>query len=90
MPSWDSTIRHGKGGVLLRDSNPVNFDIHCKEVSELTRTLEAPLKIVLVKSWNEWAEGNMIEPTLVNGDKYLKIFKSHFELKKPHIPRNSI
>ena len=29
-------------------------------------------KIVILKSWNEWAEGNYMEPDLKNGRGYLE------------------
>ena len=33
-------------------------------------------KIVLLKSWNEWAEGNHLEPDLRFGLSYLKAIKN--------------
>ena len=32
-------------------------------------------KIVILKSWNEWAEGNYIEPDLKYGRGYLEVLK---------------
>lgn len=29
-------------------------------------------KIIFLKSWNEWGEGNYMEPDLEYGDAYLK------------------
>jgi len=29
-------------------------------------------KIVFIKSWNEWGEGNYLEPDLLNGDAFIK------------------
>ena len=31
--------------------------------------------IIVIKSWNEWAEGNYLEPDSVNGRNYLKVTK---------------
>ncbi|WP_308464004.1 glycoside hydrolase family 99-like domain-containing protein [Escherichia coli] len=35
-------------------------------------------RIAIVKSWNEWAEGNFIEPDNIYGKRYLEILKSEF------------
>mgnify|MGYP001508557011 CR=1 len=32
-------------------------------------------KVVFLKSWNEWAEGNYIEPDLKWGKKYINALK---------------
>ena len=29
-------------------------------------------KIVFIKSWNEWGEGNYLEPDLLVGDAFIK------------------
>ena len=32
-------------------------------------------RIIFLKSWNEWAEGNYLEPDLINGRGYLEVCK---------------
>ncbi|MCK4664404.1 MAG: glycoside hydrolase family 99-like domain-containing protein [Bacteroidales bacterium] len=32
-------------------------------------------KIIFIKSWNEWAEGNYLEPDLQWGARYLEVIK---------------
>lgn len=79
FPRWDSTIRHGKGGMYLHGSTPEIFDKHlsiCKTIIE-NRALDD--RILFIKSWNEWAEGNFIEPDNKYQDEYLKIFSKYFE-----------
>jgi hypothetical protein len=34
--------------------------------------------IIFIKSWNEWAEGNVLEPSLRFGRAYLEVFKECF------------
>ena len=39
-------------------------------------------RIVFVKSWNEWGEGNYLEPDLQYGDGHLTAFRSVIESLK--------
>jgi hypothetical protein len=38
-------------------------------------------RLLFIKSWNEWAEGNHLEPDLRFGYKYLEVLKD--ELSAP-------
>jgi len=55
---WDTTPRHGKRGVVLEDFTEQAFS------SQVNEALNFPNKteFVFIKSWNEWAEGNALEP----------------------------
>ncbi|MBL5922237.1 glycoside hydrolase family 99-like domain-containing protein [Lelliottia amnigena] len=75
IPRWDSTIRHGKNGWLLQGSTPISFEKHVKDVKHILEKRKFDDRIVIIKSWNEWAEGNFIEPDNINGRKYLDIIK---------------
>lgn len=66
IPCWDHTPRSGARGYILTHSTPDLFYRHVKYVLE---NVAAPF--VFVKSWNEWAEGNYMEPDLKFGKKYI-------------------
>lgn len=82
IPRWDSTIRHGKNGWLLNGSTPHTFENHVQQVKEILSKKELDDRVVILKSWNEWAEGNFIEPDEKYKDAYLKVIQKHFEVIK--------
>ena len=75
IPNWDNTSRMGWKGVVFRNSTPKNFRIHLKKVLGTLENKPDEQKIVFLKSWNEWAEGNYIEPDLQYGRAYLEVLK---------------
>ncbi|MGV8878720.1 MAG: glycoside hydrolase family 99-like domain-containing protein [Sphingobacteriaceae bacterium] len=75
IPNWDHSPRSGRKGFILHESNPELFKKHVKNVLELIEHKTAQHKIVFVKSWNEWGEGNYLEPDLKYGRKYLDVLR---------------
>lgn len=76
VPNWDHTPRSGKAGYLYTNSTPEYFEKHLVEVKELID--EKHEKILFLKSWNEWGEGNYVEPDLKFGHGYLNAIKKVF------------
>jgi lipopolysaccharide biosynthesis protein len=69
MPQWDHTPRSGWNGTLFVNANPENFYLHAKEVLKSVRNKEK--KIIFLKSWNEWGEGNFMEPDITFGRGFI-------------------
>lgn len=69
---WDSTPRHAKRGVVLYDFNLDSFRKHVKDIFALHTKNE----FIFIKSWNEWAEGNILEPDDIFKDSLLKVIKT--------------
>ena len=71
IPNWDHTPRSGLNGLVYKNSTPDQFKAHlklalnCKEGQNFT-------SYIFLKSWNEWGEGNYIEPDLKYGKEYIK------------------
>ena len=59
ITGWDHTPRSGEKGSVFKNETPVQFGEHVKTVVDNARG-----EFVFVKSWNEWAEGNYLEPDL--------------------------
>lgn len=72
VPNWDHTPRSGRGGYLYHKSTPELFYCHAKEVLSKVSSKKDADNLVFLKSWNEWGEGNYIEPDLKFGHGYLK------------------
>lgn len=73
IPNWDHSPRSGKAAYVITDSTPELFGKHLAQVKAVLNDKQN--KIVVLKSWNEWGEGNYVEPDQVYGDSYLKEIK---------------
>ncbi|MWB97272.1 glycoside hydrolase family 99-like domain-containing protein [Agromyces seonyuensis] len=71
-PNWDNTPRSGARGLVLTGSEPTRF---AENVEHAIGTLEGrpdEERLLWIKSWNEWAEGNYLEPDLAYGREWLE------------------
>jgi hypothetical protein len=75
IPRWDHTPRSGRRGFVLNSSTPDLFREQIRTVRKQTEQKEEELRIVFLKSWNEWGEGNYIEPDSLWGKQYLQVLK---------------
>jgi hypothetical protein len=73
IPNWDNTPRSGRRGVVLGGATPELFEQMC--VATRTKLKTASQPIVFVKAWNEWAEGNHLEPDLKFGLQFLEAMR---------------
>ncbi len=66
-PNWDRTPRRGYGGEVLKNATPDVFKKHVeKAINAVSRKSEGE-RILFLKSWNEWGEGNYMEPDMEYG-----------------------
>jgi hypothetical protein len=72
FPNWDNTPRSGRRGTVLMSSEPERFGIHVR--AAVKRLADSPFeeRLLFIKSWNEWAEGNYLEPDLQHGRGHLE------------------
>lgn len=71
VPNWDHTPRSGGGGYLYQNCAPELFYEHIKTVFESIDHKDSEDQVVFLKSWNEWGEGNYMEPDLKYGRGYI-------------------
>ena len=74
-PGWDNSPRSGANAVILHGSTPDKFRPHVRHAIERVQDLPSDEQFVFIKSWNEWAEGNHLEPDLKWGNAYLEVVR---------------
>jgi lipopolysaccharide biosynthesis protein len=80
IPNWDNTARSGANGLVFHGSTPALFRVHFREALERVRQAPPEHRLVFVKAWNEWAEGNHLEPDLKFGHQYLEVIRDELRV----------
>lgn len=75
IPNWDNTPRSKRAGWVLKNTTPQQFGKLLEQSIQSVQKYPEEERIVFIKSWNEWAEGNYIEPDEKNGRGYLEVCK---------------
>lgn len=81
LPNWDRSPRSGKESIIYNNSTPENFRKHVKQALNLIKDKSDQHKILFLMSWNEWGEGNYVEPDLKYGHGYLDVLKDELFIK---------
>lgn len=69
LPQWDHTPRSGWNGTLIINARPDLFKLHCIDALNAVKDKKNP--ILFLKSWNEWGEGNFMEPDITFGRGFI-------------------
>ena len=83
LPNWDNTPRAGLSGLVFHESKPELFRILLKKAIANVYDYSPDHRIVMLKAWNEWAEGNYVEPDQKFGKGYLDVIRQ--EINKPEL-----
>jgi lipopolysaccharide biosynthesis protein len=76
LPGWDNTPRSGSRGVVYEGETPELFHAYLSKAAHRVAAYPEQQRVVFVKAWNEWAEGNYLEPDSVSGHAYLDVVRS--------------
>lgn len=71
LPQWDRSPRSGKNAVVYYKNSPDAFKESIAKACDLIKNKQDEHKILFLQSWNEWGEGNYVEPDLKYGHAYL-------------------
>jgi GT2 family glycosyltransferase/protein-L-isoaspartate O-methyltransferase len=73
MPSWDNTARRQNAANIFLNSNPAEYETWLRDAITVTRRFSVgDERIVFINAWNEWAEGNHLEPDVRYGRAFLE------------------
>lgn len=73
MPMWDNTPRKQDTAHIYYGSSPEAYAEWLQEMVLQTKALRSQdERLVFVNAWNEWGEGNHLEPDLAHGHAYLR------------------
>jgi hypothetical protein len=79
-PGWDNSPRRTQNATILVNSAPEIYETWLRELvdrqkarmgSSASSDISAD-SLVFINAWNEWAEGNHLEPCMRWGRKYLE------------------
>jgi hypothetical protein len=81
-PMWDNTARRKEGAYILNGSTPVLYGNWLKHVIQQFQPFSAEENFIFINAWNEWAEGNHLEPCQKWGRAYLEATKKALDINE--------
>jgi hypothetical protein len=78
-PGFDNSPRKSKNYFILKDSTPEKFKYWLEEKVKTFEPYSEEENLFFINAWNEWAEGNYLEPSRTWGRKYLEVVKDVFK-----------
>ena len=82
LPQWDRSPRTGKATDIYAGGNPEAFKASVENALRLIGGKSPEHRILFLRSWNEWAEGNYVEPDKTFGRGYLEALRSAVQEKR--------
>lgn len=70
--AWDNSPRRGQDGIVFVNATAEHFEEGLAEYVHAVQERPLDDRLVFINAWNEWAEGNHLEPDLRNGLAYLE------------------
>ena len=68
-PGWDNSARRSKNAVIFKDSTPAQYGRWLQHIADECKGSDT---FLFINAWNEWAEGNHLEPDRKWGTQYLE------------------
>ena len=72
VPNFDHSPRSANRGFILHNSTPQKWETLCSRVFEMCSNRSHEENLVFIKAWNEWGEGNYLEPDLKYGRGFIE------------------
>lgn len=71
-PMWDNSSRRKKKVILMKNGSPKIYGKWLSSVITKYIPFSKEENLIFINAWNEWAEGNHLEPDRKWGKKYLE------------------
>jgi lipopolysaccharide biosynthesis protein len=76
LPNWDHSPRSAKKAIVLKNANKDDFALIVAHAVQSVAQRPFEERLIFIKAWNEWAEGNFLEPEQRYGKSFLEVIKS--------------
>lgn len=78
IPGFDNSPRKSKNFLILKNNSPEKYRQQVKASLRILKKRNK-LNLLFINAWNEWAEGNHLEPCRKWGTKYLEVLKEELD-----------
>lgn len=75
LPNSDHSPRRNVMALIFNHNSPETFKKQLLKAFDFIKKKSPEHQIVFLKSWNEWGEGNYLEPDLKYGHQYLEALR---------------
>ncbi len=72
MVGWDNTARRARGATIYDGATPERYEAWLRATAESLADVRPEENYLFILAWNEWAEGNHLEPDLRYGRAFLE------------------
>lgn len=79
LPQWDRTPRAGSKTEIVTGSTPEKFQLYTERAIRLLSDKQPEHQILFLKAWNEWGEGDYVEPDQKYGHGWLEAIRKAIE-----------
>ncbi len=68
---FDHSPRSSNLGIILHHNSPLLWGELCRNVKKIVLSNSDKENLLFIKAWNEWGEGNYMEPDRKFGKDYI-------------------
>ncbi len=72
VPGWDNSPRRRRNAYIFEGNTPEIYGQWLRSAIDRVREFPPDERVVIINAWNEWAEGNHLEPDWKRGRAFLK------------------
>ena len=71
-PNFDHSPRSHNRGVVITKHTPEKWEVLCRNIITKCKEREGDGNLLFIKAWNEWGEGNYLEPDVKFGKGFIE------------------